>query len=399
MGLERHRLTAIAIRARDGVLQDGAGLMLHKAGAAGKWIFRYSFAGRRRDMGLGPWPEVSLAQARRARDDAAALIRGGRDPISERQRHRDAELAAMRRIDPTLAEMVEETFDAKRSGLRGDGDRGRWLSPLTTHVLPKLGKRRISTVTQGDLRDVLKPIWATKPATAEKAVQRLRMVFERARIEGHDADPLTVDRAVHLLGPLRRRITHIAATPWQEIPALWRRLDGSGSSQTCLRWIILTAVRGTPARGARVSEIDLGQQIWTVPGARMKGREGQVADFRVPLSSAAMAMAVELIEFAEDGLLFPSYRRGKSITDAALARALTAIGETGRPHGFRTSFRSWVQDTDAAAFDVAETALAHRIGGRVERSYARSDLLELRRPLMEAWGNFVTGQGALAALD
>ena len=368
-----------------------AELRLRKDGAEGKWIFRYATAGRTRDMGLGNWPEVSLAQARHARDAAAALIRAGLDPIAERERQREAERAALDRADPTLEEMVTDTFEAKKAGLRAEGTRGRWLSPLSVHVLPKLGRRRLSTIHQTDIRDVLRPLWKAKPDTAEKAAQRLRMVFERAELEGHEVTPRTIDKAVHLLGPLRRKVQHIEATPWQEIPALWKRLDGDGSSQRCLRLVILTAVRGTPARGARVEEFDLEGRIWTVPADRMKGREGKTLDLRVPLSTPAVELVRQQMEFAPDGLLFPSYRRGRHITDAALARALDNLGEAGRPHGFRTSFRTWVQDTGAAPYDVAEAALGHVLGGKVERTYARSDLLELRRPLMEAWARFVTG--------
>ncbi|ULB09144.1 integrase arm-type DNA-binding domain-containing protein [Cereibacter azotoformans] len=394
MATEKNRLTAIAIRqAPPGRLHDGGGLMLEKGEASGKWIWRYSFAGKRRDMGLGSWPKVSLADARRARDGWAAVLLSGLDPISDRNRKREQERADMSRSDPTLEEVARATFEARKPGLRGGGERGRWFSPIERHVLPKLGKRRISTIHQTDIQQALAPIWRTKTATAEKAIGRLSMIFHHAKLGGLPADPFTVEAAKHLLGELRREVVPIPATPWPEVPALYAKLsERSGSSFECLRWMILTAVRSDAARGARFEEIE--GDVWTVPPERVKGREGKVTAFRVPLSSEALRFLEELRAVATDGYLFPSQRRGKSLTAEAVEKAMRVLGQEGRPHGLRTSFRTWVQDHEAASFDVAETALGHIVGGRVERSYARSDLLEPRRVLMERWARFVTGSEA-----
>lgn len=386
----KNALTAVEIRKSGaGRLLDGSGLMLDLGpDGRGKWTYRYSFAKNRRDMGLGSYPDVSLAEARRARDRWAALLLRGVDPISERNRLREQERAEMDRQDPTLAEVAQTVFEAKKAGLRGEGERGRWFSPIRTHILPKLGHRRISTIHQSDIKATLQPIWKTKTATAEKAIGRLGIIFRQAKLMGLQADPFTVEAARHMLGELQRNVTHIEATPWQDIPALFKRLDRTGASYQCLRLMILTAVRGDAARGARLEEFD--GDIWTVPADRMKGREGKAKPFRVPLSPAAQELVKAQAEFSRDGFLFPSYRVG-CITSTALTKSLGEIGEAGRPHGFRTSFRTWVQETEAASFDVAETALGHIVGGKVERSYARSDLLDKRRVLMERWGEFVVG--------
>lgn len=392
VGREKNRLTAVGIKsAADGKLADGGGLMLEKAGSAGKWTFRYSFAGGRREMGLGSWPDTSLAEARKARDRWAGILRDGKDPIAERARQRDAERAEIDRRDPTFGEMAEAAFEARKASLRGEGERGRWFSPIRVHLLPKLGARRMTDIHQTDLRDALAPLWRSKPATAEKAIQRTAIIFRHAKLAGIAVDPFTVEAAKHLLGDMRREIVHIEATPWQAIPALYAKLDGRGATRLALRWMILTAVRSDGARGARLEEID--GDVWTVPADRMKGREGKVRDFRVPLSTEAQRLAALAAETARDGYLFPSYRKG-CISDTALAKMLNEMGEAGRPHGFRTSFRSWVQDHDAATYDVAEKALGHIVGGKVERSYARSDLLDQRRILMEKWAAFVTGAEA-----
>jgi len=159
-----------------------------------------------------------------------------------------------------------------------------------------------------------------------------------------------------------------------------------------LRLMILTTVRSAALRAARFDEIE--GDIWTVPAERMKGMEGQVTDFRVPLSIEAQRVIGICREFSSNDFLFPSSHAGKSISDRAIHKTLEGLKEAGQPHGFRTSFRTWVQDSNAAPFDVAETALSHIVGNKVERAYARSDLLDQRRILMQKWADFVTGAEA-----
>jgi integrase len=384
------QLTAIKIKnAGDGKLQDGGGLILNKRGNGGKWIYRYSHLGKRREMGLGPWPAVSLAEARKVRDAWAAVLASGQDPISVRNAEKEAARLERDKHDPTFEELTQIVFEARKAGMRGDGTRGRWLSPLNLHVLPKIGRRRVSTLHQTDIRDTLKPIWRTKYPTAEKAIQRIKIVLRDGRLMGFDTDPMMADAAQLMLGEVRHKVTPIAATPWQEIPDLYQRLDPETISGACLRFMILTLVRAAGCRGARLSELD--GNVWTVPEDRMKGNEGKAAEFRVPLSGPALEFFGAAEKFSSD-LLFPGVRGFSPVSDRALELYLDRLGETGRPHGFRTSFRTWVQDTDACGFEVAETVLAHTIGGKVERTYARSDLLERRALVMDAWARFVTGQ-------
>lgn len=385
----RNQLTAAVIkRASDGKHQDGGGLILVKKGDRGKWVFRYSFEKRRREMGLGAWPDLSLAAARQERDRWAEALARGSDPMVAREAEKAAAQAEREKRDPTLTEMMEIVFEAKKDGLRGGGDRGRWKSPLTTHVLPKIGNRRISSLTQHEIYDTLKPIWRKKHPTAEKAIQRLRIIFDEARYMGLEADTFTIDAAKRMLGEVRHVTKHIVSTPWQDVPALWKKLDPSSGPGLCLRWMLLTMVRFDGCRAARVSEVD-DNGIWTVPADRVKGRVAQVKDFRVPLPGPALEI-VETIRRLDRDLMFVGHR-GKAVSSRGVEVYLDRIAEPGRPHGFRSSFRSWVQDTDACSFEVAETILGHKIGGTVERSYARSDLLERRAPVMEAWAAYVTG--------
>lgn len=388
-----NRLTAVKIKATEaGKLQDGGGLVLDKTAAGGKWFFRYSIAGQRREMGLGSFPGVSLADARKARDKWAATLADGKDPITERKRLLAEEKAALDRKDPTLSEVTATVFESLKGKLRGEGTRGRWRSPLDTHVLPKIGKRRLSDLHQTDIHDAIKPIWTTKNATAEKAMQRLGIIFRNAKLMGYACDPFTIEAARYMLGEVIRQPVNIAHTPWRDVPALFQRLDGGAAGHQCLRMIILTAARSDSVRGMRFSEIE--GDVWTVPADRMKGRAGKVQPFRVPLSPAALSVVKECAETAQDDYLFPSYRRGACISQTAILKALNFAKEEGRPHGFRSSFREWVQDTNACTYDVAETVLSHAVGGKVERTYARSDLLDARRVAMCKWADFVTGEAA-----
>lgn len=386
MGRATNRLTVTAVKAGAGRMQDGGGLFIDREGAGGKWTYRYSLAGVRRDMGLGAWPEVSLAEARKDRDRWAGVLRAGQDPISERNRVRAQSALEAATAAPMLADVVAEVFAAKKDSLRGEGERGRWLSPLASHILPKLGKRPISAIHQTDVRDVLRPIWKTKPDVARKAARRLRIVFRSAKIAGMAVDPFTVDAAVELLGQQPRIAQQIVATPWDRIPALYAALAGPAPARLALRMLILTAARSAPVRGMRLDEID--GDVWTVPAERMKGAEYDARPFRIPLSAEALRVLEEAAAYAVGGYLFTA-QNGVPITQNATLMVLNRLGEPGRPHGFRTSFRTWAQDTQACPREVAETALAHVVGTPVERAYARSDLLEQRRTVMEAWGRFV----------
>jgi len=386
-----NRLSAVGIKkAGPGKYYDGGGLELHKTEAGGKWIWRYSISGRRREMGLGSYPSTSLADARKERDRWDQVLSRGNDPIAERQAARAAAIAEMERDDPTLQDLASVVLEAKKDTLRSGGTSGRWLSPLKIHVFPKLGRKPISTIHRNDIHGVLKPIWRTKHPTAQKAIQRLSIIFRQGKLMGYDCDPFTIEAAKHMLGEVVHEAEPIPATPWQDIPTLYKRLDGRGPVAACLQFMILTVVRSAGCRGVRFSEIE--DDVWTVPADRMKGNVGKVKDFRVPLSAEAMKIVERQSEFGGEFLF--SFKGKKPITDVALSKHLNLIKEPGRAHGFRTSFRTWVQDTEATDWDVSETVLAHTIGGKVERSYARSDLLDRRRIVMNKWAEFVTGVSA-----
>lgn len=382
------KLTNLGIKnAPDGKHEDGGGLRLVKKGNAGKWVYRYSRLGKRREMGIGTYPALSLADARRERDKWAQILNQGSDPIQVRNTAIEAERAERDHKDPTFIELAHLVFEARKASLRGDGTRGRWLSPITLYVFPAFGKKHLSEIHQDDIYKALKSIWRSKYPTAEKALQRTRIILRSGKKMGYSVDPEMVDGAQEMLGIVDHKVTHVPSTPWRNIPVLYAKL-GDTTSGRCLKWMILTMVRSDGCRGAKVQEIDFEQCIWTVPASRIKGLRGAVTDFRVPLVPPLMKQAIICRDSGME-YLFPSRDGTKGITDVAVEKALKATNIFGTPHGLRTSFRTWVQDTEACSYEVAETVLGHRIGGIVERSYARSDLLDRRRQVMTIWSDYV----------
>lgn len=357
------------------------GLWLHKRAEGGaQWVMRFHIHGRRREMGLGPFPQVTLKQAREAAEKARALVRTGLDPIKERDRaRREAE-----RSIHLLKDIALDAFESRKAELKGDGKAGRWFSPLELHVLPRLGKMPVSEIDQKDIRDTLAPIWHDKADTARKAMNRLSICLRHAAALGLEVDLQATDKAKALLGRSRHTATNIPALPWQEVPAFYQSL-GESVTELALRFLILTGARSGNVRKLHLDQID--GDVWTVPGEALKGRKGTTEDFRIPLSQEAQRVIELAKPFARDGFLFPGVRSGV-ISDMTLSQFMKRRDMSARPHGFRSSLRVWIAETTDTAHDVAETVLTHKVGSKVERSYRRTDFLERRRVLMERWGDF-----------
>ncbi|MCJ1900956.1 integrase arm-type DNA-binding domain-containing protein [Paracoccus versutus] len=376
-----------------GKYADGAGLWLVKEETArGKWVLRVTVHGRRREMGLGPFPAVPLAEARRKAEDARATVRDGLDPIKEREK---ARREAARNLH-VLNDIAADCFESRKAELKGDGKAGRWFSPLALHVLPKLGKTPIADIDQTDIRDCLKPIWHTKASTADKALGRLALCLKHAAALGLQVDLQATDKARALLGKSRHKAQNIPALPWQDVPGFYASLSDGTVTHLALRLLILTGVRSAPLRFLHLDQID--GEVWTVPAEAMKGRRDATEAFRVPLVPEALAVIEAAKAHARDGFLFPSVRKGV-ISDATMARLMERREMDARPHGFRSSLRDWLAEATDAPHDVAETILGHVVGGAVERAYRRTDFLEQRRALLARWANHVTGQsGAVIRL-
>lgn len=224
--------------------EDGGGLRLVKgADGSGKWVLRMTVHGRPREMGLGPFPAVTLAQARRDAERWRAVVREGHDPIKERERER----REAKRAGHLLRDVATDAFEARRADLKSDGAAGRWFSPLERHVLPKLGGVPVSDLDQQDIRNCLAPIWHEKSETARKAIQRLGLVIQHAAAMGLPVDIQAVAKACPLLGRSRHRPQHVPALPWRGVPAFYASLTDGTPTHLALRLLILTAVRSHPS--------------------------------------------------------------------------------------------------------------------------------------------------------
>lgn len=389
-----HKLSAVKARTGPpGKYSDGGGLWLHKRDDGGaQWVLRVTVHGNRREMGLGraklddsrSSDGLTLKEAREAADKWRGMVRQGKDPIKERERER-REAARERH---TLHAVADEAFEARKAELKGDGKAGRWFTPLELHVLPRLGKTPIEDIDQNDIKLTLAPIWHDKADTAQKAMNRLGIVMRHAAAMGLDVDLQATEKAKALLGKTRHVVQNVPSLPWKEVPDFYKSLSDSTLTQLALKLLILTGLRSASIRHARLDQID--GDVWTVPAEYMKGLKGKAQDFRVPLSKEALAIIDQTKPFARDGWLFPNVRRGV-LSDATMSRYMERLEMDARPHGFRSSFRTWCAEATDVPREVAEAALAHTTGSAVERAYRRTDFLEQRQVLMERWADHVTG--------
>lgn len=372
------------IAAPTGKHADGGGLWLHKREDGGaQWFLRVTVHGRRREMGLGPFPDVSLKEAREKAADARALVRDNIDPIKDRERQRRE---AARNLH-LFKDVAEAAYEARKPQLKGDGVAGRWYSPLELHVLPKLGKVPVTDIDQIDIRDVLAPIWHTKAETAQKALSRISICLQHAVALGLKVDLQACEKARILLGKPRHKTENIPSLPWQEVPAFFASLNEGTVTHLALRFLILTGVRSGPVR--HLHEDQIKGDFWIIPGESMKGRRDATPDFHVPLTGEALAVIEAARATSRDGFLFPSTLKGV-ISDATMARLMQRREMKARPHGFRSSLRVWLAEQTKARHEVAEMMLAHVMPGKLNKAYIRTDYFDERRQLLEQWAKVVT---------
>lgn len=369
-------------------LGDGGGLFLHcREGGAKYWSLQATIKavhgpGKRVEVGIGSFADISADEARKLAKTARFAAKQGKDPRSV-LKHGTMETAK------TFKQVCELAFEARKAELKGGGTAGRWMSPVEIHVMPKIGERRIDGLTQHDLVDVLKPIWHTKADTARKAMNRINIVMQYAAAMDLDVDIQAVEKAKALLGKTRHVAKKIPSMPWANVPDFYGTL-GAETVELALRLLILTGHRSTPVRFAHVDQFDLESKVWTVPGETMKGQKGKTSEFRVPLSAEAVAVVKLAMAGARDGYLFPGMKKGV-ISDMSMGKRMDRAKLEARPHGFRSSLRTWLSECTDASFEVAETINQHSTGSHVVDAYRRTDFLEKRAPLMERWANHVTG--------
>lgn len=366
-------------------LRDGGGLWLVDKGGARYWIFDYTFARKRRQLGLGPLHTVGLAEARTKADEARKLVRAGVDPIDQRK---STEVKAL-----TFGEYADSFVDdaVKAGRWRGAKTEARWRNILKNHAAP-MRPKVLSDIGVPAVLEVLRPIWGIRQETAEKTREAIERVLDAAKVEGHRSgeNPATwkgtLEHVLHKPDALTSK-KHHAAMPHMDVAAFMRRLgEIKGVEARALELCVLTATRSGEVRGAEWSEIDLQKKLWTIPAVRTKPGKPH----RVPLSQQAVALLKQMVKQSVNDFVFPSVRDGKVLSDATLGNALKAAGGDGcTTHGFRSSFRDWATEVAHAPREIAEAALAHAVGDAVERSYARSDALERRRALMDEWADYI----------
>jgi len=393
-----HKLTARKVAsAKPGVYQDGGGLRLVVSNSgAKKWVFRFTLNGRRRDMGLGSFPDVELAEAREKAAKARKLVKNGGDPFAERNE-------AQRQI-PTFTAMAAEYIRAHRRGWHNPKHARQWVSTLKTYARPLIGTRECDSITTDDILAVLRPIWVTKTETAKRVQGRIENIFDYAAAHGYrDAtNPARwrghLDKLLPKPGRVKN-VRHHPAMPYDDIPAFYRELLVMPElGFVALRFLILTGCRTNEVLGARWQEVDFDKAIWTVPPERMKNTGKTSREHRVPLSKPALELLESLPRVRGSAFLFPGARTGRPLSKMALLQAMRRMGygkdgPNGHcvPHGFRSSFRDWAGEVSSFPADVCEMALAHMIKNKVGAAYRRGDLFEKRRKLMEAWADHCAG--------
>lgn len=368
-----------------GKYSDGGGLYLivEKTGSR-RWQFHYSTRGKRREMGLGSVEAFTLAEARDKAIEARRLIAAGTDPIVAKN---DRQNAAARK--PTFGEIADELIDAKQSGWRNAIHAKQWLSSLTK-TAAALRPLAVDEIDTAAVLAVLKPIWLEKPEAAMRLRQRIEATLDAAKAQGHRTgeNPATWrGHLAHLL-PGRPNVAkqHYAAMPYSDVPQFMARLrDQDTTAARALEFAVLTASRSGEVYRAKWSEIDLPNRVWTIPPERMKsGRQ-----HRVPLSERAAAILVGLAKIKGNEFVFTGHKAKCGLSHVTMAKVMSRLDVTdATPHGFRSSFRDWAGNETAFPREIAEAALAHTVGDSVEQAYRRSDALERRRELMQAWANY-----------
>ena len=391
--MKLHKLSPRAVSAISdpGLHSDGGGLYLSVTPAGARsWRFVWKSAGRRREMGLGSAAGVGLADARKLAADCRAIIAAGGDPIATRDAERRAASPVM------FQEVMEDYLSNKVAVLRNDKHKAQWRSTLMSYAA-KLLKMPVASIETADVLACLKPIWKSKPETADRVRGRIESILNAAKAQGLRTGENPAAWRGHLANILPGRsklsVQHFPARDWRTMPDLFSQLrDIDTMASAGLRFIILTACRSGEGRGALWSEIDLEGRIWTIPPERTKTAKAH----RVPLSDAAMKVleAVKPLAAGPDGVVFPSPRAGGVLTDVGLTKCLRALDPVATVHGFRSSFRDWAGEATAFPREVAEQALAHVVGSAVEQAYRRGDALEKRRALMDDWGGYLTGDSA-----
>lgn len=367
------------------------GLALHVTGSGARsWILRVMVAGKRREMGLGGYPAVPLADAHRLGRAAREAIANGADPLSDKRAARSA-LRASTAAARTFAQCADAYISAHESGWKNPKHAQQWANTLETYAYPVMGHLLVRDVEKEHVLEALRPIWTTKTETATRVRSRIELVVSYAMQAGYRPEGLNPARWKGGLDKLLPKpgkvatVEHHPALPLNDMPAFMVRLrNADGSGARALEFAILTAARSGEVRGATWSEIDRGSRTWTVAAVRMKGAR----EHRVPLSAAALALIDRQPQGTGGDLVFAATRGGQ-LSDMTLSAVLRRMNVPAVPHGFRSTFRDWAAERTNYPNELAEMALAHAIDNKAEAAYRRGDMFERRASMMADWSAFI----------
>ena len=393
MGRNNNELGALAVSkiSRRGINFVGgvAGLAINVTQTGSRsWILRYQIAGRRRDLGLGGYPDVTLAGAKEAAREARAKIAQGIDPIEDARALR-SQLIASHASALTFSQAATQYIEAHKDSWKNAKHVQQWTNTLQVYAHPKIGKMLVRDVALPHVLSVLEPIWRNKTETASRLRGRIESVLDWAAVRGYrpDNNPARWKGLLDKILAAPTKITktnHHKALPYKALAAFMKRLrEQEGMGARALEFTILTASRSGEVRGATWAEFDLDNALWTIPAGRMKASK----EHREPLSDAAMAILKVQKETAFCDYVFPS-PRGAALSDMTLSAVLRRMQEAAVPHGFRSTFRDWAAEKTDYPSEVAEMALAHTIGNKVEAAYRRGDLFNKRRQMMQDWSDY-----------
>lgn len=379
----------------------GLGLLVKPDGAGGagarSWVLRTVVGGRRADIGLGPYPAITLAKAHEQARETRARIAQGHDPVKHRKQNRAAAVH-------TFGACASQYIELHRAKWKNAKHAAQWSATLDTYAVPIIGDKHIGAVTTPDVVDILRPIWSSKTETASRLRNRIELVLNWATAQGlrEGPNPARWRGCLDMVFPRPSKVAkpkHHAAMPFADVPAFVVALRKVNTTAArALEFAILTAARSGEVRLATWDEIDLTRALWTIPAERMKAKR----EHRVPLAPAAVALLTALPRIEGTALVFPSPQRARKSTtpegtapeqpplsDMTLTAILRRLKIAAVPHGFRSSFRDWAAETTTHQPEVVEMALAHAVGDKTEAAYRRGDLFEKRRQLVTDWADYL----------
>lgn len=388
-----HKLSAakVAKTSKPGHYGDGGGLWLQVSASGTKsWVFRFTRAGKAREMGLGALHTITLSEARERAGGCRKLLVDGIDPIERRNAGKQTAAAEAARA-LTFDQCAEQYIEAHRAGWRNDKHAAQWTATLATYASPIFGKLPVAAVDTALVMKVLSPIWTEKTETAKRVRGRIESVLAWATVQGlrHGDNPARWRNHLDKLLAAPEKVAavqHHAALPYSRMGEFMALLRAHpGTSARAVELVILTAARTCEVFNATRSEFDLDRAVWTVPKERMKaGRE-----HRVPLSDAALALLRAATPEEGADYIFPGGKEGRPLSNMAGLQLLKRMGFGDYTvHGFRSTFRDWAREQTNFPREVAEAALAHVVKDKTEAAYARGDLLEKRALLMQAWADY-----------